>query len=157
MKRSFIVISLCTAMLVLVGCSQMLVSGQSDDSKSPGIVGVWRTAVSPRNCETGAPLGPVFPGILLFEQGGTMTGTSTSVTSTYGTWTREAGQRQYSFATLSFRYDAAGVLIGTRKITQNVTIDDSGNGFTSSGHFEDRSIANEVTASGCSSATGTRF
>ena len=149
--------SLITAALVLVGCSQLLVSGQSDQSNVRSIEGVWQTIVTPRICATGAPVGPTFPGILMFENGGTMTGTSTAVTSAYGLWTREPGPRQYSFASISLKYDSAGNMIGSRRISQNVTLDQSGNSFTSSGTFQDYDVNGNPTISGCATSTGVRF
>jgi hypothetical protein len=93
----------------------------------------------------------------MFNHDGTMTGTSTAVTSTYGVWHREAGAHQYSFASLSLKYNASGVFIGSRRITQNVTLDEVGNSFTSGGGFQDFDAAGAQTASGCSTSTGTRF
>src|SRR5689334_22625907 len=95
------------ALLVAAG-TIMFALGQSDQRNVASLEGVWRTVVTPRNCANGNPVAPPFPGILMFSQGGTMTGTSTAVTSVYGLWSREAGARQYSFSSLSFKYDAAG-------------------------------------------------
>jgi hypothetical protein len=55
------------------------------------------------------------------------------------------------------RSGAGGALEGTRRITQSVTLDDSGNSFTSTGTFQDSDLAGNPTISGCSTSTGTRF
>jgi hypothetical protein len=145
-------------MVVLVGCTQLFVAGQDDKSDVKSIQGVWQTVVTVRNCATGLPLPiPSFPGILMFSQGGTITGTSTSVTSAYGTWRRDPGPQEYSFAIFALKYDAGGVFIGSKKITQNVTLDDSGAAMTSNGGFQDYDAAGNPTISGCSTSTGTRF
>jgi len=150
-------IGFAALVFLLVSCSQGSVAAQ-DDQKSPvGLVGVWQTVVTPRSCATGNPLGPTFPGVLMFSQDGTMTGTSTAVTSVYGHWNRESGRGSYSFATLSLKYDASGVFTGSRRIAQNITIDDSGNSFTSSGTFQDYDTGGNPTISGCSTSTGLRF
>lgn len=142
-------------LFTLVGCTQLFVSGQPQVSTV--LEGVWRTSVTPRNCQTGQPLPvPPFPGILAFERGGTITGTSTAVTSVYGTWQREPGQDSYSFRTLSFRYDASGALQGTRVISQNVTLGPNKE-MTTDGEFKDYDATGALVASGCSTATGTRF
>jgi len=143
--------------VALIGCSQNFVAAQNDQSSAPLLNGVWQTVVTPRVCATGNPVGLTFPGILLFSQDGTMTGTSTAVTTTYGHWEREGGRGQYSFASLSLKYDASGVLIGSRRISQNVTVDEGGKSFTSSGTFQDYDAAGNPTISGCSTATGSRF
>lgn len=157
MKRTLRSISLFASLLVLVGCSQLLVSGQSDQSNVKSIEGVWQTVVTPRICATGAPVGPTFPGVLMFDKGGTMTGTSTAVTSAYGVWNRETGPRQYFFTSISLKYDPSGNLVGSRRISQNVTLDDSGNTFVSTGGFQDYDVNGNPTISGCATSTGTRF
>jgi len=110
--------------------------------------GVWRIVVTPRICATGNPVGVTFPAVLLFNQDGTMTGTSTAVTSAYGNWYRESGRAAYSFATVSLKYDTNGVPIGSRQISQNVTIDEGGNSFTTTGTFQDYDNAGNPTISG---------
>ena len=150
-------IGIVVGLILFVSCSQSFVAAQNDQKTVPGINGVWQTIVTPRICATGNPVGPTFPGILSFSQDGTMTGTSTAVTSTYGYWNREAGRGEYSFASLSLKYDASGNFIGSRRISQNVTVDDSGNAFTSSGTFQDYNTAGNPTISGCSTSTGSRF
>ena len=157
MQRTFRSLSLVAAAFLLVGCSHLLVAGQSDQSNVKSLAGVWQTVVTPRICATGAAIGPTFPGILMFDKGGTMTGTSTAVTSTYGVWNREPGPHQYFFTSLSLKYDASGNLIGSRRISQNVTLDDSGSTFMSSGGFQDYDVNGNPTISGCSTSTGVRF
>ena len=155
MLKSF---TLVLSVVLLVGCSQLFVSAQNDDQVSGGSIdGVWQTTVTPRICATGAAVGPTFPGILMFSHDGNLTGTSTAVTTAYGSWRREPGARQYSFAALSLKYDASGNWIGTRRISQNVNVDESGNSFTSSGTFQDSDTAGNPTISGCSTSVGTRF
>ena len=158
MKNKFHQISsliLAAGLLVLF---QSFAIAQSDRSDVNSIEGVWRTSVTPRVCATGAPITTAFPGILLFANGGTMTGTSTAVTSVYGVWNRGAGAREYSFSSLAFRYDqATGTLLGTRRIDQTVTLAANGDSFTSTGTFQDNDLAGNSTASGCATSVGTRF
>lgn len=157
MKTTFTSMGLLFLMITLVGCSQSFVAAQNDEKSGPAINGVWQTVVTPRICATGNPVGPTFPGILLFSQDGSLTGTSTAVTSTYGYWNRESGRGQYSFAALSLKYDISGNFVGSRRISQSVTVDASGDAFTSSGTFQDFDTAGNPTISGCSTSTGTRF
>ena len=157
MKKIFRQVSSVIFVAGLVVLLQSFGIAQSEKSDVSSVAGVWRTVVTPRVCATGAPVGITFPGILLFEADGTMTGTSTAVTSVYGLWSREAGAREYSFSSLSFRYDASGNLLGTRRIDQTVTLGATGNTFNSSGTFQDHDLAGNLTASGCSTSVGTRF
>jgi hypothetical protein len=145
-----------TAATIVVAGALICVLGQTD--RNPvNLEGVWRTAVTPRNCANGNPVAPEFPGILLFAQGGTMTGTSTAASSVYGIWRRDGGAREFTFATVSLKYDAAGTLIGSRRITQSVTLDSGGNTFTSTGGFQDYDLSGNPTITGCSTSVGTRF
>jgi hypothetical protein len=157
MKTIFTSIGFVLLIALFVGCSQSFVAAQNDQKAGSALTGVWQTVVTPRICATGNPVGVAFPGILSFAQDGSMTGTSTAVTSTYGYWTRESGRGEYSFASLSLKYDASGNFVGSRRISQNVTINESGDSFTSSGTFQDFDTAGSPTASGCSTSTGTRF
>ena len=157
MKKMFRLTSSLVLVAGFVALFQSYGIAQSDKSDVSSIEGVWRTVVTPRICATGAPLGITFPGILLFENDGTMTGTSTAVASVYGLWERGAGAREYSFSSLSFRYDPAGNLLGTRRIYQAVTLAAFGGSLTSSGTFQDHDLAGNLTGSGCSTSTGTRF
>ncbi|HEX2639929.1 MAG TPA: hypothetical protein VHL50_05130, partial [Pyrinomonadaceae bacterium] len=149
MQRLLKSTSLLIAALILVGCSQLNVVGQNDVGNNPKLEGVWQTVVTPRNCATGDPVAPSFPGILLFENGGTMTGTSTAVTSTYGLWRREPGVPQYSFTTLALRYNAAGISVGSRRISQAITLEFPGSTFNSTGTFQDYDVNGNVVMSGC--------
>lgn len=148
------IISSSLSVAVIFGVLIFSVTAQANRA---GIEGVWQTVVTPRICATGAPVGPTFPGILMFEKGGTLTGTSTAVTSGYGVWEKEPGALRYSFALLSFKYDAGGNLIGSRRISQDVTIDPSGDSLVTTGGFQDYDPSGNPTISGCSTATGVRF
>jgi hypothetical protein len=148
--------SLVITVVAFAACIQISAFGQ-DKTNIRSIEGVWQTVVTPHICATGAPVGPTFPGILSFDDSGTMTGTSTAVTSTYGVWVRSAGARMYSFSTISLKYDTAGNAIGRRRINQDVTLDSGGDSFTSTGGFQDFDLAGNATISGCSSSVGTRF
>jgi hypothetical protein len=141
---------------ILLGIAYNVVSAQAGKS-GPTLVGTWQTVVTPRNCSTGAPAPVTFPGILTFNQGGTMTGTSTAVSSVYGVWENKPGAHEYSFISISQRYSTAGVYVGTRRITQNVSIGDGGDTFTSEGTFQDTDAAGSPSASGCSTSVGTRL
>lgn len=158
-KRIALLLGIFVISIAILGGSHLLVSGQEKGrSHLQNLVGTWRTAVTPRDCQTGEPFPiPAFPGILTFNEGGTMTGTSSAVSSTFGIWHAEHGRSEYSFKTISFRYDPAGVVLGTRTITQHVTLDDDGLGFSSTGTFEDADLNGVVIASGCTSSVGTRL
>ncbi len=153
----------CLGLAVIFGYMQVFVSGQVDliDEEKfitdRRIEGAWRTTVTPRNCQTGDPVAPSFPGFLVFHRGGTISGTSTAVSSAYGVWKRESGRRNYSFKTLSFRYGPTGAFIGTHQINQSIALAQNGDEFTSTGTFELFDPNGNQIGSGCATAVGTRF
>lgn len=170
MKNKFtqIVAGTIFGLLLLIGSTQLIVSGQEvknepsensteSFSESRSIVGTWQTLVTPRNCQTGVPVAPAFPGLLTFNKGGTMTGTSTAVSSVYGVWERIRGRRNYSFAFISLRYSPDGVFFGTQKVRQTTTLGAGGNSFTSTGSAEILDANGNIIGMGCSTSTGTRF
>ncbi|CAN5728360.1 hypothetical protein BH24ACI2_BH24ACI2_01660 [soil metagenome] len=170
MKNKFMQIAAGTifGLLLLIGSAQLFVSGQevknesSDDSRenfsgNRSIIGTWQTSVTPRNCQTGEPVAPAFPGVLTFNKGGTLTGTSTAVSSVYGVWERMRGWQNYSFAFISLRYSPTGTFIGTQKVRQTATLGAAGNSFTSTGSVEILDANGNTIGTGCSTSTGTRF
>ena len=154
-------------LLMIIGSPQFLVSGQElknessdvarENSNRRSITGTWQTVVTPRNCATGAPVAPAFPGILTFNEGGTLTGTSTAVSSVYGVWERGEGHRNYSFAFLSLRYNSTGTFIGTQKVRQTAELSTIGNEFTTTGTVEILDANDNTIGTGCSTSIGTRF
>lgn len=148
------------ALLVLTTCSGIYVSAQaklaSDQTSSKTIAGTWRTVVTPRNCQTGDPVAPAFPGLLTFAYGGTLTGTSTVAASVFGVWDRKPGVSDYSFAFTNLRFNPTGTYIGTQAIRQDAVV--SGNdSFASTGTVEIYDVNGVLIGSGCASSTGVRF
>ncbi len=154
-------------LLISIGISPIFVSGQelknessensNENNSRRTIVGTWQTSVTPRNCQTGEPVAPAFPGILTFSDGETLVGTSTAVSSVYGVWEREQGGRHYSFAFISLRYSPTGAFIGTQKVRQTATLGANGNEFTTTGTVEVLDANGNPIGMGCSTSTGTRF
>jgi hypothetical protein len=121
------------------------------------IEGTWRTVVTPINCQTGVPVASPFPGLLTFNKGGTLTGTSTVAASVYGVWEMVRGSQNYNFAFTNFRYDPAGVLIGSQVVRQDASMDESRDDFTSTGTVQMLDINGNVVGNGCARSTGSRF
>ena len=162
------------ALLMLFAGTQIFVSGQASekgDTPEPSersgqsIEGVWRTAVTPRNCQTGLPLAPAFRGLFTFNEGGTMSeygigpGQSPALRSPgHGVWEQQMrGRQNYSFAFIFYRYDASGVFIGSQKITAALELGESSNSFTTNSAIEVLDVNDNVIGVGCATAIGTRF
>ena len=169
------------ALLMLFGFTQISVSGQERETGNspeeqieharPSIKGAWRTAVTQRNCQTGLPLAPASRGLLTFHEGGTLSeynspGPNPSVRSPgHGVWERKNGLQQnlfspitqYSFVFVVNRYDASGGLISTQNVRGALELNASGNSYTSNASFESLDANNNLIATGCATAVGTRI
>jgi hypothetical protein len=128
------------------------------------IQGVWRTQVTPVNCQTGAPLGVPFASILTFNNGGTMSeygipaGSSPALRSpSHGIWGREHGWEDYTYMFTFYRYNSSGVFIGSQKVTSASKLDESGDAFTTHSAVSILDASDNVIASFCAVAAGTRF
>ena len=119
--------------------------------------------MTPRNCQTGQAFAPL-QGSFTFNAGGTMSeygigaGSSPALRSPgHGEWRREQGWNSYSFAFMFYRYDPAGTLLGTQKITGTLQLADNGDEFATASVIEGFDLAGNVVNSGCATAAGTRF
>jgi hypothetical protein len=167
-QASIIALAVITALTMTV----FIVSGQniqakqssaSSDARERTIAGVWRTVVTPRNCQTGEPIFSL-PGLFTFHAGGTMSeygigpGSSPALRSPgHGVWQREQGWQDYSFAFTYYRYDASGVFIGSQKVTATLELGASGDEFTSSSAIEVFDANDNLIGTFCATAAGTRF
>ena len=132
-------------------------------ASEPTIQGVWRTAVTPRNCQTGAAI-LTLSGLFTFNQGGTMSeygigpGSSPALRSPgHGVWQREHGWQDYSFAFTFYRYDPSGVFLGSQKVRATLELGEGGDEFASRSALETLDVNGAVIATGCATAVGTRF
>lgn len=157
------------ALFMILGAAPVNVSGQENDldqkaskNAEKTIVGVWETAVTIRNCETGAPLSPEFLGLSTYNSGGTYTessggGNPILRSAGHGVWERESGWRNYSLKFTFLRFSPTGVLIGKQRVFQTLELSADGDQLTSSGRFDALDLNGNVLGSGCSTATATRF
>ncbi len=152
------------ALIAVVLSIQIYVSGQeSDRSFRSGLEGVWETVITPRNCQTGAPVAPPFRGLLTFHSDGTLAEANTSPggqaarTAGHGVWKRERGWQEYSFAFMFYRFNPDGSLAGSQKIRQLVTLGERGDEFTTTGTVEILDANGNTLVNGCTTSTGTRF
>jgi len=127
------------------------------------IRGVWRTVVTPRNCQTGDAI-LTLAGLFTFNQGGTMSeygigpGSSPALRSPgHGVWQREHGWQDYSFTFTYYRYNASGAFLGSQKVTAALELGASGDEFASRSVIEILDANDHVVGTGCATAVGTRF
>ena len=138
-------------------------SSATSNANAKTLRGVWRTVVTPQNCQTGQ-LFPSLHGLFTFNQGGTMSeygigpGSSPALRSPgHGVWQREHGWHEYSFAFTFYRYDASAVLLGSQKVTAALELGASGDEFVSRSVIQVLDASDKVIGTGCATAVGTRF
>jgi hypothetical protein len=147
--------------LLLVGGVQLFGSGQSSGRHERSIEGAWRTTVTIRNCQTGAPI-TTFPGLQTFNEGGTLAeiatgGPPSSRTPGHGVWKREHGSQNYSFVFMFDRFNADGTYAGSQKVRGAVVLEASGDELTVAATTEIFNPAGQLIATGCSTATAARI
>ena len=149
-----------------IGFAQDNTNGQSSataQANARTVRGVWRTVVTPQNCQTGQSF-PSLQGLFTFNQGGTMSeygigpGSSPALRSPgHGVWQREHGWHDYSFAFTYYRYNASGVFLGSQKVSATLELGASGDDFASRSAIEILDVNGAVLGTGCATAVGTRF
>jgi hypothetical protein len=161
----FTVISALTicASLVSAQSGQEKQSSESSKANASTIRGVWRTVVTPRNCQTDEPIVSL-AGLFTFNEGGTMSeygigpGASPALRSPgHGVWRREHGWQDYSFAFTYYRYDASGILLGSQKVTATLELFAGGDEFATRSVIEVLDVNDRVIGTGCATAAGRRF
>ena len=161
MRLTFLksIVGTALVLLVLVGGKQISVSGQDDKGHESSLVGVWFTQVTRRNCDTGDPIGTSRIQ-LTFAEGGTFLetiGPTTLRSPGNGIWKHEHGWNEYSYALRFMRFDAAGVNVGSGVVRAFITLDDTGNSYTSTATNDVLDVNGNVISSGCATSVSTRF
>jgi len=160
MKQTFLKLSSVLALLMAVGGMQISVSGQSDEGHEPSLVGVWLTQVTRRNCDTGEPIAATNRIQVTFAEGGTFLetiGPNILRSPGNGIWKREHGWNEYSSALRFMRFDAAGSFVGSGVVRGAVTLDETGDHYTSTATNDVLDVNGNVIASGCATSVATRF
>jgi hypothetical protein len=151
---------------VAIGSPQSIEKQSSlptSDASARTIRGVWRTVVTPYNCQTGEPFVSL-SGLFTFNQGGTMSeygigpGSSPALRSPgHGVWQREHGWQEYSFAFTFYSYNASGVLLGSVKVIAALELGASGDEFASRSAIKILDVNDNLIGTGCATAVGARF
>jgi len=154
--------------LLVLGATTLLAAtgAYANDAAHPGPVarlqGVWLTQVTIRDCVSGAALLGPFPGLITFQQGGTMAEIGPALPNSmrspgHGTW-RRTGRDTFEQALIFQRFDVTGIFLGTQVIRGNPQVAaDSLTYKATGGSFEVKDRAGSTIGSGCSSVTAVRF
>ncbi len=162
------------AILLLAPCAPVELSAQDKSGKASSaqnasssapdktLEGVWRTEITPRDCQTGAPSAGTAPGLLTFHQGGTSSETAfsplgpASRSPGHGIWRRIDSSR-YAGSIVFLGFNSDRTFAGRRVITQNIQLDRSGDLFYDTATLQIYDLNNNVIATTCATAVGTRF
>jgi hypothetical protein len=158
-----------SAAVALMLSTANLAPAQSSNSNGRTVEGTWYVEVTPRNCGTGAPAGPVINGLVTFAAGGTLTeaagGTAFAPgqrSPGHGTWSHQGGPTyQQRFVAMILFTTAPGASgpgfeAGWQTVDHTVEVIDSDH-IESSGGNKFYRMNGELYRSGCSTASGRRF
>jgi hypothetical protein len=126
--RKFLVSVIALLALATTGAAGAISASSGDDDRGQGgnqIVGSWEL-----NVDRGPALPPV-RALTTFTRDGSMIDTANLATRTpsHGVWEHVKG-RLYSNTHIFFRFDPAGVFLGTQKINETVRLARDGESFT---------------------------
>ena len=154
-----IIMTVVILMISVVPVTAQSVTSQ-DEGHEPSLVGVWLTQVTRRNCDTGEPIAATNRIQVTFAEGGTFLetiGPSIIRSPGNGIWKREHGWNEYSYALRFMRFDAAGSFVGSGVVRAAITLDESGDHYTSTATNDVLDVNGNVIGSGCATSVSTRF
>jgi hypothetical protein len=137
----------------------------TDSQGKPPIVGTWLVTRHGVDCNTGEQIGPDFPAMMTFNQGGTLNAyaippngsTPANSSPEYGYWVKQHGSQTYTVRDVSFGYNTDGTFAGSANITANVTLGSGGQSLSYSATIDFLDADGNLQFSICGAATGTRF
>jgi hypothetical protein len=128
------------------------------------LAGTWNVLLTARNCETGEPLATIRE-LQTFNQGGTLIASTSRVppgfrfSPGHGVWSHET-ENTYKFRLKLFRFDSAGVFVGSIIAHQTITLNNKASEYESSGgitFLDTNDNPVPVPPPGCSTTTATRL
>ena len=160
MKRNMARLPQVTIKLALLIAAAVVTTYGQQNSGGGRLTGTFDTVVTIRVCATGAAI-TSFQSVGSFNQGGTFSGITsgqppTVRTSERGVWTHVKGNK-YLFRFKAYLYNAAAEAIGYQVVTHELELDGSANNWSSGGINQTFDMSGVQTASGCSTAEGSRM
>jgi hypothetical protein len=134
----------------------------STEQSADRIVGAWETTITPVNCNTGEQVGPVFYGVITFNEGGTVAEVGANPATPYrtpghGIWSSGRGNNAYTFKFSFLPLTPAGAPVGRMRVTQVLDLPRFSDVSTTYGGFVLSNLAGNVIATGCSTSTAVRL
>lgn len=158
------------ALPFVIAATMAFAISSTGSAQTPGstIEGVWVVTSTPRDCTTGATLGPPVRSLLTFHQGGTVTESAALLLLApgqrpgggHGLWTHSGGQnyveRILSLIAFDSSNDPPTFRAGWTLSEQTITLANANN-FTSAGRVAFYDTNRQFLRSLCSSRVGERF
>ena len=154
-----IIMTVVILMISVVPVIPQSVTAQSE-ARERSLVGVWVTEVTRRNCETGEPIAAPGNSQNTFAKGGTLletVGPSILRSPGNGIWKHESGWNEYSFVLRLMRFDAAGSFVGSTVVRAAITLDETGDHYTSTATNDVLDVNGNVIGTGCATSVANRF
>ena len=156
------------AMRLVVAAAALFCFSTTSFAQDRTLEGVWVVTSMPRDCTTGATLGPPVRSLLTFHQGGTVSESAALLLLApgqrpgggHGLWTHSGGQnyveRILSLIAFDSTNDPPTVRAGWTLSEQTITLANANN-FTSAGRVAFYDTNRQFLRSLCSSRVGERF
>jgi hypothetical protein len=133
--------------------------GRARGHDSDALEGTWQSAVSVRDCASGAELRS-FNGLSVFHHGGTASATNSlppsSTSPAFGTWRRGADASSYAVTLRLFRYNLDGSFAGAQNLTRTVTLAADGKSLTGTLSIQILDPAENILQTSCGVETASR-
>jgi hypothetical protein len=153
-----------TLKLCVVLAGLLLGSAGAVSAQAQTLHGVWAVTITPRNCDTNAPI-PVPPvrTLLTFHRDGTSTESVAALSfapgqraTGHGVWAHTGGQTYQERTVAMILFDGGLYRAGWQVITRHITLTDANN-YTSFGPSQFYDANRQLYLTACASAVGERF
>jgi len=152
---ALIAVTAAASSLLMQACGGDALAQASD---ADPVEGVWESALTVKDCASGAVLA-TFKGQAVLHRGGTMSADNSQPTVTrgaaYGTWKRSAGNA-YTSTLVFMRFNPDSTLAGTQKVVRTFTLAADGNSLTGTNTAQIINTAGVVLQQACVSETSVR-
>ena len=168
MKNNLARISFAAIALLIIVAGQNTLQAQNKvdsailSQSADRLVGAWETTITPRNCATGEQAAPPFPGVITFNDGGTIAeyGANTGTpfrTPGHGVWASSGGGSSYSMRFSFIPLTPAGAPVGRMRVSQDLELSRFSDESSSTGTFVLTNFSGVVLATGCTTSTAVRL
>ena len=133
--------------------------GAARERDGDALEGAWQSAVSVRDCASGAVLRS-FNGLSVFHRGGTASATNSlppaGTSPAFGTWKRGADASSYTVALRLFRFNPDGSFAGAQNLTRTFTLAADGKSLAGTLSAQILDPAENILQTTCGTETATR-